>query len=86
MDGPRDDRAQGVRQSSTDTTRRHLQVGSKKRYGAPPVVQWPRLHAPNAGGLGLTPDQGTGSYVLRLKSLLGGGPVCCSQDLGQPNK
>ena len=27
------------------------------------VVQWLRLHAPNAGGLGSIPDQGTKSHV-----------------------
>ena len=27
------------------------------------VAQWLRLHAPNAGGLGLTPGQGTRSQM-----------------------
>ena len=27
------------------------------------VVQWLRLHAPNAGGLGLIPGQGTRSHT-----------------------
>ena len=27
------------------------------------VVQWLRLHAPNAGGLGLIPGQGTRSHM-----------------------
>ena len=31
------------------------------------VVQWLRLCAPNAGGLGLIPCQGTGSRMLQLK-------------------
>ena len=31
------------------------------------VVQWLRLHAPNAGGLDSIPGQGTGSYMLQLK-------------------
>ena len=30
------------------------------------VVQWLRLHAPNAGGLGSVPGQGAKSYMLRL--------------------
>ena len=35
--------------------------------GDPLVVQWLRLLAPNAGGLGSIPGQGTRSYILRLK-------------------
>ncbi|TEA36484.1 hypothetical protein DBR06_SOUSAS10810083, partial [Sousa chinensis] len=31
------------------------------------VVQWPRLHAPNAGGLRLIPDQGTRSHMPQLR-------------------
>ena len=30
------------------------------------VVQWLRLHAPNAEGLGSIPDQGTRSHMLQL--------------------
>ena len=33
---------------------------------APFLVVWPRLCAPNAGGLGLIPGQGTRSHVLWL--------------------
>ena len=33
------------------------------------MVQWLRLHAPNAGGLCLSPSQGTRSHVLHLKNL-----------------
>ena len=33
------------------------------------VVQWLRLHAPNTGGLGSIPSQGTRSYMLQLKIL-----------------
>ena len=33
------------------------------------VVQWLRLHAPNAGGLGLIPGQETRSRMLQLKIL-----------------
>ena len=32
------------------------------------VVQWLRLHAPNAGGQGLILDQGTKSHMLQLRS------------------
>ena len=32
-----------------------------------PVVQWLRLHTPNAGGLGLIPVQGTRSHKPQLK-------------------
>ncbi|TEA31318.1 hypothetical protein DBR06_SOUSAS710082, partial [Sousa chinensis] len=30
------------------------------------VVQWVRLHSPNAGGPGSIPGQGTGSCMLQL--------------------
>ena len=30
------------------------------------VVQWLRLHAPKAGGLGLIPSQGTIAHILQL--------------------
>ena len=31
--------------------------------GTSPVVQWLRFHAPNAGGLGSIPGQGTRSHM-----------------------
>ena len=31
------------------------------------MVQWLRLHAPNAGGLGSVPGQGTRSHVPELR-------------------
>ena len=31
------------------------------------MVQWLRLHAPNAGGLGLIPGQGTRAHILQLR-------------------
>ena len=31
------------------------------------LVQWLRLSAPNAGGPGLIPGQGTGSHMLQLR-------------------
>ena len=42
---------------------------SKLVLGAFLVVQWLRLHAPNAGDLGYIPGQGTRSHVLQLKIL-----------------
>ena len=33
------------------------------------MVQWLRLHAPNAGGPGLIPGLGTRSHMLQLRSL-----------------
>ena len=39
------------------------------------VVQWLRLHAPDAGNLGLIPGQGTRSHMLQLKD-----PVCHNED------
>ena len=33
--------------------------------GTPLVVQWVRLRAPNAGGLGLIPGLGTRSHMLK---------------------
>ena len=38
----------------------------KKVIGTSLVVQWLRLHAPNAGGLGSIPGQGTKSHMLQL--------------------
>ncbi|TEA30779.1 hypothetical protein DBR06_SOUSAS4110247, partial [Sousa chinensis] len=32
------------------------------------VVQWLRLHVPNAGGLSLMPGQGTRSHMLQLRA------------------
>ena len=34
------------------------------------VVQWLRLHAPNAEGLGLIPDQGTRSHMPQPRVLM----------------
>ena len=39
----------------------------KKPTGTSLVVQWLRLHTPNAGVRGLIPCQGTRSYVLQLR-------------------
>ena len=33
------------------------------------VVQWLRICAPNAGGLGLIPGQGTRSHMLQLRGV-----------------
>ena len=41
------------------------------------VIQWLRLCAPRAGGLGLIPWPGNRSHMLQLRD-----PVCCSEDQG----
>ena len=38
-----------------------------KQYGTSLVAQWLRLQAPNAGGLGLIPGQGTRSRMPQLR-------------------
>ena len=43
------------------------------------VVQWPRLHASNAGGPGETPGQGTRSQVLQLKIPLAISKIRCNK-------
>ena len=40
-----------------------------KKSGTSLVVQWLRLRAPNAGGLGSIPGQGTRSRMPQLKDL-----------------
>ena len=42
----------------------------KSKAGTSLVVQWLRLHAPNAGGPGSIPSQGTRSHMPQLKILL----------------
>ncbi|TEA41675.1 hypothetical protein DBR06_SOUSAS1510068, partial [Sousa chinensis] len=44
------------------------------------VVQWVRLHAPNAGAPGLMPCQGTRSCTPQLKILQATTkePMCCN--------
>ena len=44
-----------------------IQEEKTKTGGTSLVVQWLRLHAPNAGGLGSIPDQGTRSLSPQLK-------------------
>ena len=39
----------------------------KKREGTALVIQWLRLHAPNAEGPGSIPGQGTRSHMPQLK-------------------
>ena len=43
------------------------------------VVQWLRLHAPDAGGLGLNPGQGTGSHMLQVRVHIATSKAWCSQ-------
>ena len=40
---------------------------SQEYLGAFLAVQWLRLHAPNAGGWGSIPGQGTRSHMLQLR-------------------
>ena len=41
----------------------------KKEVGTSVVVQWVRLHALHAGGLGSIPGQGTRYHILQLRVL-----------------
>ena len=54
------------------------------------MIQRLRLWTPNAEGLSSIPSQGTRSHMLQLRvcmpQLKIKTPVCCSQDLVQPNK
>ena len=43
-------------------------LGKESTPGTPLMVQWLRLCAPNAEGLGSIPGQGTRSYMLQLRS------------------
>ena len=43
-----------------------VHIQKKKSLGTSLVVQWLRLCTPNAGGLSLTPGQGTRSHMLQL--------------------
>ena len=49
-------------------------------FGASLVVWWLRLHAPNAGSLGLIPGQGTRSHVPQLRVGMPKDPTCCIED------
>ena len=46
-----------------------LGLTQEEGYGIFLVVQWLRLQAPNVGGPGLIPGQGTRSHTLQLKIL-----------------
>ena len=47
----------------------------KPMPGTSLVVQWLRLRAPNSGGLGSIPGQGTRSHMPQLKD-----PTCPNED------
>ena len=47
--------------------RNELVTHEKSWRGTSSVVQWLRLHAPNAGGLGSNPSQETRSHILQLR-------------------
>ena len=49
-------------------------------YSSSLKVQWLRLQASNAEGLGSIPDQGTRSYMQQLKD-----PTCYNEDQVQSN-
>ena len=55
------------------------------------MVQWLRLHAPNAGGLSLIPGQGNRSHMPQLKDAACHNlkrqkdPVCRKKALAQAN-
>ena len=44
-----------------------LLAANSDNLGTSLIVQWLRLWAPNAGGLGLIPGQRTGSHMLQLR-------------------
>ena len=44
-----------------------MSIKSRMDKGTSFMVQWLRLHAPNAGGPGLIPGQGTRSRMLQLE-------------------
>ena len=52
------------------------------------VVQWLKLHTPNAGGPGSIPGQGTRSRMPQVKILHATtkNPACHNQDPAQPNQ
>ena len=50
-----------------------------KVFGESLVVQWLRLHAPNAGDLGLTPGQGSRSHIEQLKIPCAATKTQCNQ-------
>ena len=52
---------------SLEVRKSRMQEGKQCRTSL--VVQWLRLHSPNAGGPGSIPDQGTRSRMLQLKIL-----------------
>ena len=47
----------------------YFQKQEKKKKESSLVVQWLRLHAPNAGGLGSISGQGTRTHVPEVKTL-----------------
>ena len=64
-------------------------------FGTCLIVQWLRLHPPNAGDPGLLPGQGTRSHMLHLRVYMSQlkilhsrakDPTCWNEDPTQPNK
>ena len=60
-------------------TQTHIFFFNKYTGGTFAVVQRLRLHAPNAGGPGSIPGQGTRSYMLQLKILYAASKIWWSQ-------
>ena len=57
----------------------HMKSLVKTREGGTSlVVQQLRLHAPNSGGPGLIPGQGTRSLMPQLRACMPQDPACCN--------
>ena len=64
-----------------------IEIFFKKEEGTSLVVQWLRLHAPNVGGPGLIPGQGTRSRILATKKIPHPSTkdaACCNEDSCMP--
>ena len=75
-----------VKRCSTLLIIREMQIktpvrmaGIKKTTGTSLVVQWLRLHVPNAGALGSIPGQGTRSHMPQLMIPHAATKTWCSQ-------
>ena len=65
----------------------NLKVKIVQSFGTSLVVQWLKLRAPNAGGPGLIPGQGTRSHATTKDPARGNeDPSCCNSEPVQPNK
>ena len=55
--------------SQYKTRRKKTQLLKTMDPGTSLVVQWPRIHTSNAGGMGSVPGRGAESYMPQLKNL-----------------